>query len=197
VIESGAPARRRRPPGARNASQERADFFPSRVFYPPHLRPNGARQSRLSRGARSHRRAGSRSPRASAAAPPRAGQRVDLNSGRSYRGPVFGFRGHHPRAARAMGRHNLRIAELPPDRLQRSQPAFLVGPHKPRVARDIGREDGRQPTGAVTPVFLDPSCRLSMRTRARAAGFRARAENPAAAGGTSGLTDPLLKSKNY
>jgi len=32
---------------------------------------------------------------------------------------------------------------------------------------------------------------------ARAAGFRARAENPDAAGGTSGLTDLLLKSKNY
>ena len=32
---------------------------------------------------------------------------------------------------------------------------------------------------------------------ARAAGFRARAENPDAAGGTSGLTDPLLKSRNY
>jgi hypothetical protein len=30
-------------------------------------------------------------------------------------------------------------------------------------------------------------------TRARAAGFRARAENPDAAGGISGLTDPLLK----
>ena len=27
--------------------------------------------------------------------------------------------------------------------------------------------------------------------------FRARAESPNAAGGTSGLTDPLLKSKNY
>jgi hypothetical protein len=33
--------------------------------------------------------------------------------------------------------------------------------------------------------------------RARAAGFRARAENPDAAGGTSGLTDLLPKSKNY
>jgi hypothetical protein len=28
-----------RAPGARNASQERADFFPSRVFYPSHSRP--------------------------------------------------------------------------------------------------------------------------------------------------------------
>ena len=30
-----------RAPGARNASQERADFFPSRVFYPSHSRPKG------------------------------------------------------------------------------------------------------------------------------------------------------------
>jgi hypothetical protein len=35
------------------------------------------------------------------------------------------------------------------------------------------------------------------RTHTRAAGFRAGAENPDAAGGTSGLTDLLLKSKNY
>jgi hypothetical protein len=28
-----------RAPGASNASQGRAGFFPSRVFYPPHSRP--------------------------------------------------------------------------------------------------------------------------------------------------------------
>ena len=71
------------------------------------------------------------------------------------------------------------------------------------------------PEGAVATHLLQKKCaadgpnliaqiahpisRLSIaRARARERQvFRARAESPNAAGGTSGLTDPLLKSKNY
>jgi hypothetical protein len=41
---SGRNPRTARAPGAENASQEGASFFPSRVFYPLHSRHRGRRQ---------------------------------------------------------------------------------------------------------------------------------------------------------
>ncbi len=45
----------------------------------------------------------------------------------------------------------LEVDEITPDRLQRRERAFLVDPHQPRIARDIGRQDGRQP--AFDPIL--------------------------------------------
>jgi hypothetical protein len=59
---------------------------------------------------------------------------------------------------------NLR-AQLAPDRLQRRERAFLVGPHQPRIARDISRQYRRQAT-------LDPlSAHLASRQVVPAVGY--------------------------
>jgi len=41
---------------------------------------------------------------------------------------------------------DLGISQLAPDRPQCGERAFLVRPHQPRIARDIGREDRREAT---------------------------------------------------
>ena len=40
---------------------------------------------------------------------------------------------------------NLGIDDFAPGRLKRCKSAFLVNPHKPAIASDIGRENGCQP----------------------------------------------------
>ena len=64
--------------------------------------------------------------------------------------------------------------------------------------RKSGTGNNRAKTQHFRHFWMSIS-RLSIaRARARERQvFRARAESPNAAGGTSGLTDPLLKSKNY
>jgi len=64
--------------------------------------------------------------------------------------------------------------------------AFLA--QRPAASLEI---TGQKPS--VSAIFGDqfPAYQRA-RTRARGAGFRARAENPDAAGGASGLTDLLL-----
>jgi hypothetical protein len=53
-------------------------------------------------------------------------------------------------------------------------------------------------SGSDNLLLADQFPAYQSRARARERQvFRARAESPNAAGGTSGLTDPLLKSKNY
>src|SRR5207253_217499 len=41
---------------------------------------------------------------------------------------------------------DLGVEEHPADSLQRGQGAFLIDAHQPRITRDIGGQDGRQPT---------------------------------------------------
>jgi len=52
---------------------------------------------------------------------------------------------------------DLGIDELAPVRLQPGERAFLVGPHQPAVAGDIGRQNGCQPP-------LDPLARQACRS---------------------------------
>ena len=49
------------------------------------------------------------------------------------------------------------IDQFAPDRLQRRKRAFLVGPHQPRIADNIGGQDRRQPP--LDPLFAQGSLR--------------------------------------
>jgi hypothetical protein len=60
---------------------------------------------------------------------------------------------------------DLRIAQLAPDRLQRSERAFLVVSHRPRIAGDIGRQNRRQPAfDALALPGSHPGSPLQMRS---------------------------------
>ena len=64
--------------------------------------------------------------------------------------------------------------------------------------RKSGTGNNRAKTQHFRHFWMSISRLSNARARARERQvFRARAESPNAAGGTSGLTDPLLKSKNY
>ena len=47
---------------------------------------------------------------------------------------------------------NLRVCKLAPKELQRGERSFLIRPHQPRIAGDVGRQDRREPS-------LDPFLR--------------------------------------
>jgi len=83
---------------------------------------------------------------------------------------------------------DLRIAQFTPDRFQRGEGPFLVRPHQPRIARDIGREDRGESTfdasgpcglHGASPVVHDPTPTGAARALSKGATSRLRsAANP-------------------
>ena len=85
----------------------------------------------------------------------RAAHRVD-DAGKLYEQAVTGGLDDAPAMLLDLG-----IAQLSSDRLQRRERAFLVLAHQPRIARNIGRQDRREPP-------LDPFLRHHPRPALRA-----------------------------
>src|SRR6516164_1999035 len=66
---------------------------------------------------------------------------------------------------------DLRIAQLAADRLQFGERAFLVRPHQPRIARNIGGEDRGEPAG-LAHASSPAAKRSPDRNRSRCSGLR-------------------------
>jgi hypothetical protein len=97
-----------------------------------------------------------------------AAHRVD-DAGELYEQSVAGGLDDAPAMLLDLG-----IAQLPPDRLQCRERAFLVLAHQPRVAGDVGRQDRCEPP-------LDPFLRHRRRPSPRATAYYARVAAKASA----------------